>query len=243
MWLAGLSANHKLGSTFYASAKAGKHGTSHDRTKERTRLLITAAILLTASCAGLAYISFRRNGDATLAAASGILVFVAFLAGSVLRPVEFTAKRGSLESAIAERISSSDQSPAAVDQQSLDDLPNIPVPANGRIDFVGVRSGGRLLKSRTPALHLDEDVELRGRISDPIAGGANSGLFVIVNSSQRISAASAFGSDSQKVAFIVDVPASLLRRGINQLELGAIANDERGFFKLPDRVTVTVAER
>jgi len=126
---------------------------------------------------------------------------------------------------------------------SLDNLPNIPVPANGHIDFIGVRSGQRIVASLTPELHTGEEVELRGHVSDPLALAQASGLFVIVNSSQRVNASSDYGSESEKTAFIVDVPASALRRGTNQLELGAVAGDERGFFKLPDRVTVTVTER
>jgi hypothetical protein len=203
---------------------------------------VTVTIILTACCAALSYFSFRRNRDALLACMLGILIFSAFLAGSLFHPVELTKKRTSLETAVAERVNGFDRSSASLDHQALNDLPNIPVPAVGQIDFVGIRTNKSVSPSRAPRLHSGDEIELRGRVADPLAHQPPSGLFVIVNSSLRPDLSS-YREVLWKTAFIIDVPASLLKQGTNQLELGAVAADERGFFKLPDRVTVVVTER
>lgn len=203
---------------------------------------VTVTIILTACCVALSYFSFRRNRDALLACILGILVFSAFLAGSLFHPVELTEKRTSLETAVAERVNGSDRSSASLDYQAINDLPNIPVPAVGQIDFVGIRRNERVSPSRAPRLRAGDEIELRGRVADPLAHQPPSGLFVIVNSSLRPDPSS-YREVLQRTAFTVDVPASLLKQGTNQLEIGAIAADERGFFKLPDRVTVAVTER
>jgi hypothetical protein len=215
---------------------------------------MASALVLTAGCGALAYYSFRRHRDAPFAVTVGILVFVAFLAGSLLRPVEFTSKRESLESAVAEGVSGTDRSSVTLDQQSLDDLPNIPVPAAGHIDVVGMRRGGDFSPSTSPRLTAGEEVELHGWAGDPVAKRAGSGLFAIVNSTRRIDVSPDYGSGHaaavrpvesgpQGTIFVVDLPASALQQGSNQIELGIVAQDQRGFFKLPDRVTVTVTER
>jgi len=215
---------------------------------------VVGALVLTAACGGLAYCSFRRHRDAQFAATVGLLVFAAFLAGSLLRPVEFTQKRTSLESAVAGQISGTDRSSVPLDQQSLDNLPNIPVPAAGQIDVVGVRRGVDFIASSAPRLVGGEEVELHGWASDPIANEPGSGLFAIVNSARRIDVSPGYGAARPGVhrsagggergtIFVVDLPASSLQQGSNRIELGIVALDQRGFFKLPDRVTVTVTER
>jgi hypothetical protein len=215
---------------------------------------VVGTLALTAACGALAYWSFRRHRDAPFAATVGLLVFAAFLAGSLLRPVELTPKRTSLESAVADRISGTDRSSVPLDEQTLDNLPNIPVPAAGHIDVVGIRRGNDFLASTSPHLVKGEEVELHGWAGDPLANEAGSGLFVIINSARRIDVSSGYESGRQGAAplagtghegtsFVVDLPASSLQQGSNQIELGIVAEDQRGFFKLPDRVTVTVTER
>ena len=87
-----------------------------------------------------------------------------------------------------------------------------------------------------------------------MAADAASGLFVIVNDSRRLDFSGQYGRGRPDVAaflknprltntgFVVDVPASALQPGTNQLQLAVVASDERGFFKFPDRVTVTLTE-
>ncbi len=124
------------------------------------------------------------------------------------------------------------------------------MPANGHIDFVGVRRNGAIESSGAPVLHAGDELVLRGSIGDPIAHGTGSGLIAIVNSSQRFDFSSGYiGSEAASeganagTGFAVELPASSLQRGSSQVQLAVMAADERGFFKLPDRVTVTVTER
>ncbi len=217
-------------------------------------LQLTATLILAASCAALSYFSFRRNRDATLAILLAVLLFAAFVAGSLLHPVQLTSKRTSHELSIAENVGAETGTAVPLDQQALDNLPNITLPAQGNIDFVAVRDGDKLAETRKPVLHGAEDVELRGWVADPVAGDAASGLFVIVNDSRRLDFSSQYGRGRPDVAaflknprlvktgFVVDVPASVLHPGTNELQLGVVASDQRGFFKFPDRVTVTLPE-
>jgi hypothetical protein len=211
---------------------------------------LTATVLLTATCAALSYFSFRRTRDGTLAAALGILVFMAFVAGSLFRPVDFAPKRVSLQTGVAEHVDGDDRAAVKLDRQALDNLPNIPLPADGQIDFVGIRRSGAPASPRALTLHGGDELVLRGSIGDPTAHGSGSGLIAIVNSSQRIDVSSGYGGSRAagdeahaSTGFVAELPASSLQQGSNQVQLAVIAADERGFFKLPDRVTVTVTER
>lgn len=215
---------------------------------------MSAAIVLTACCATLSYFTFRRSRDKLLAFVLGVLLFVAFLAGSLLHPVGVTEKRLSHESSIAEHASGG-QALGPLDQHSLENLPNITLPAIGNIDVVGVKRGDRFSTSRAPSLRAGEALELRGWVADPVAHDKAGGLFVIVNDSSRINVSTDYGIDRPDVAatlknpqlentgFDVTIPASALRPGNDEVQLGAIAADQRGFFKFPDRVTVQVNER
>jgi hypothetical protein len=215
---------------------------------------VTSVLILTATCVGISYFSFRRNHDTLFAAIVGVLIFAAFLAGALLRPVDLTAKHISFEYAVANDVSGNDRSRVALSQQSLDNLPNIPTPGQGNIDFIAIRRGASISPSATPVLRSNDRLELRGWAMDPLAHASASGLFLIVNSSRRIDESGLYGTTVPGTAprdspnrlganFTVDVPASALRPGVNELQLAAIAADQRGFFKLPDRVTVTVTER
>lgn len=190
-----------------------------------------------------------------MAATVTALVFGAFLLGSLFHPVSFTQKRTSHELSIAERVGAGSRIALPLDQQALDDLPNITLPAEGNIDFVGVKDGGLVKEIRKPVLTTGEQVELRGWVADPVAADAAGGLFIIIDDSKRIDDSSQYGLGRPDVAaflknshltntgFVVDVPALALHPGVNQLQLGVISSDQRGFFKFPDRVTVTLAEQ
>ena len=215
---------------------------------------MTASLILVGGCIALAYFSFRRNRDAPLAIALGVMVFGAFLAGSLLSPVHVTSKKTSHELTIAENVQPGARVTALLDQQALDNLPNITLPAHGNIDFVAIKNGGRVTASKSPTVTRDEQIELRGWLADPVAQDAAGGLFLILNETRRLDYSSGYGLARPDVSaflknprltdtgFVIDVPASLLRPGVNELQLGVVASDQRGFFKFPDRVTVTLAE-
>jgi hypothetical protein len=216
---------------------------------------VVAVIILGAACGLLSYFSFRRTRDIALAASVAIAIFFAFLAGSLIHPVALTPKKASRELAIAEQVGDTSRSAVPLEQQALDNLPNITLPAIGNIDVAGVQRAGSLSISRVPVLSAGESVELRGWVADPVAHDKAGGLFVIVNDSSRINVSSGYGIDRPDVAatlknpqledtgFDVTIPASAFRPGKDEVQLGVIAADQRGFFKFPDRVTVQVNER
>ena len=106
-----------------------------------------------------------------------------------------------------------------------------------------------------PSLTTGEQVELRGWVADPVAADAAGGLFIIIDDSKRIRLFEPVRAGTTRrggvlknphltnTGFVVDVPALALHPGVNQLQLGVISSDQRGFFKFPDRVTVTLAEQ
>ncbi len=210
---------------------------------------LTATILLTATCAALSYFSFRRTRDATLSATLGIIVFLAFVAGSLFRPVDFAPKRVSLETGVAEHVEGDDRAAVKLDRQALDNLPKFRCRPTGiSISSACVEMGRRVVRRSRTACGRRAGVARVDRRSD--RHGAGSGLIAIVNSSQRFDFSSGYiGSEAASeganagAGFAVELPASSLQRGSSQVQLAVIAADERGFFKLPDRVTVTVTER
>ena len=111
---------------------------------------VAAVVILAATCAALSYFSFRRLHDALLAGTLGLLVFFAFLFGSLLHPVELTAKRTSHELSIAQGVGAAGQSLVPLDQEALENLPNITLPAQGNIDFVAVRTETASLRPALP---------------------------------------------------------------------------------------------
>ena len=100
---------------------------------------LMATLVLTAGCAAIGLLTFRRHRDGVLAAAVALLVFVAFLLGSLFHPVALTRKR--LRTNYRSQNASGTDSTVAppLDQQALDNLPNITLPADGNIDFVAVK--------------------------------------------------------------------------------------------------------
>src|SRR5271167_3840930 len=139
-------------------------------------LQLALAVIFAGGCAALFYFSFARYRNARLAIALGALAFAAFLGVSFVRPVVWTSKRTSHELSIAEHVSSDAHIAEPLDQQALDNLPNITLPAEGNIDLVAIRHGNRVSETRKPELYGDEQVELRGWVADPVAGDPASGL-------------------------------------------------------------------
>ncbi len=179
---------------------------------------------------------------------------MAFLAGSLLHPVTLTSKKLSRSLLLAENAGAS-STPAPFDQQSLDNLPNITLPAAGNIDYAGVKRGAASVQARRPSLGPGDSVDIRGWVADPVAHDRAGGLFLIVDNERRIDVSDNYGAARPDVAaylhndrlkdtgFDIVLPGATLAPGQHQLELGVVASDQRGFFKFPDRVTVTVKER
>ena len=216
---------------------------------------VFAVLLLTAVCAALYYFSLQRTGDWVLASFLALAVFAAFVLGSIVHPLAFSSKKLARTSLLAAQVGQPDASHPPLDQQSLDDLPNISLPGQGHIDEVAaVEPNGAVHLERSPVIRRGDEVVLEGWAVDPVAQAPAGGLFLIVDGLHRVDESSQYGLIRQDIPHALNNPDLLhsgyrivldgakLRAGKHLLEIGIIAADQRGFFELPDRVSATVTE-
>jgi hypothetical protein len=181
-------------------------------------------------------------------------VFGAFLLGSLLHPVSWTPKRLSHKTEFA--IAAPGVTVPPLDQQALDDLPNITLPGIGNIDDASyvARGAQGVYKPITAApIPSDATIVLRGWAADRATKDAAGGLFLILDGKERVDESASYGSARPDVAAFLKNPklartgyaaglaAARLGPGPHTLQVGIIGSDQQAYYTFPIVVHVRVA--
>ena len=181
-------------------------------------------------------------------------IFAAFLLGSLLHPVSWTPKRLSHKTEFA--IAQPGATVPPLDQQALDDLPNITLPGIGNIDdasYVPRGARGVYRPLGGAPIPSDATIVLRGWAADRTTRDAAGGLFLILDGKQRVDASASYGTPRPDVAaflknpkfartgYAASVPAARLGPGPHTLQVGIIGSDQQAYYTFPTIVRVRVA--
>ncbi len=152
------------------------------------------------------------------------LIALTFIAAETVRPTRVPAKKIAAHALLLRSQAVREGARDSLDTELLDDIPRIHPDAVG-----SVRISER----------ADGSFALTGTAADAYDGSAGAAIFLETDSGTRVgSALTRYGVAPLPRVFTVIVEPSTFGPGTHRLRVALISADQRGFFLLPDSVSV-----
>jgi hypothetical protein len=154
------------------------------------------------------------------------VIALAFVTAEVVRPTQIVPKKIAAHALLLRTQAAPGGTTNSLNPELLEDLPRIHPDAVGSIRATR-RSDGALI--------------LAGTLAEPSDGSPGSAAFLERDGSRTSEPAIHYGAAPQPQTFSILIrPASLGAPGPHRLSVALISADQRGFFLLPQSVTVRV---